>query len=181
MLWTLTRRDNSRIQLLVSPIEDAALEGADGAKSRVRLSRDDVDFLLRPHFQLQRPTWDLKEARSMMIRFPDGRGASLTFHDPHWLWTAPEGKKILPADRAVAYFQRLGLELEGAVSWDLGLISDCPIRLSFSSDMGLKQEFCLAANPDIVFLSRSAGPGATGLGFGRAVLPATFLESLMKP
>ncbi|MBU1412920.1 hypothetical protein KKC22_15520 [Myxococcota bacterium] len=174
VLWTLTRKDNSKVQLLVSPLEDAAREGADGAKSRIRLSSDDVDFLLRPHFHLQRPAWNLREARSTMIRFPDGRGASLTFHDPHWLWTAPEGKKILPEAGAAAFFQRVGDELDHATPWDLSPIPDCPIRLTFNSDAGLKQEFCLEAHTDFLFLSRAGG-------FGRAVLPATFLDSLMKP
>ncbi len=173
VLWTLTRQDNTKIQLLVSPVEDAAREGADGAKSRVRLSSADVAFLLRPHFSLNRPAWNLLEAQGAGLRLPDGRIFTLAFHDPNWLWTAPEGKKILPAPNAAAFFRRVGAELELAVLWDLGTIPDCPIRLSFFSDAGLKQDFCLEAHEDFVFLSRAGGTG-------RAVLPATFLDLLMK-
>ena len=174
VLWTLTRGDDSRIQLLVSPVEEASREGADGAKSRVRLSDEDVAFLLRPHFQLNRPAWSLQEARGAAVRLPDGRGFTLAFHDPHWLWSAPEGKKILSAAQAAAFFARLDQELDRAVLWDLGTLVDCPIRLTFSSDGGLKQDFCLQAHPDLVFLARAGGTG-------RAVLPVSFLDSMTKP
>ena len=194
VLWTLTRTDGTTIRLWITPGEGTSRALGDGPKTALRLAATDEAFLLQPHFRPHRPAWELARARGAVFRFADGRTVELELRDSTWLWTAPEGKKLLPADAAGAFLARLDKALEEAEPWDLGTIPDCPIRLSFTSDLGLPQAFCLetaagiapagtqpvgtpsAENPSAGFLliARAGLPG-------RSLLPASFLSLLAVP
>ena len=189
VLWTLTRTDGTTIRLWITPGEGTSRALGDGPRTALRLAAANEDFGLGPHFRPHRPAWELARARGAVFRFADGRTVELELRDSTWLWTAPEGKKLLPADAAGAFLARLDKALEEAEPWDLGTIPDCPIRLSFTSDLGLPQAFCLetaAGTPP----AKVAPTGAPSAGFlliaraglpGRARLPASFLTLLATP
>jgi hypothetical protein len=172
--WTLTRADGSRIELRVSPDGPAARTDGTGTHLPLHLDRDDVDFLLRPFFLPHRPAWDPGAASALILRLADGRTYELQSRDPNWLWTSPDGKKILLAGQVAAYLARLGQALDGARELDLGTLPECPIRLTLRSDVGVEQGFCLEAVAGHLLISRA---GLTG----RSLLAPAFLELLTRP
>ncbi len=174
MLWTLTRADGTLLELRVGPDGAAARPDGAGAQVPVKLFADDVDFLLRPHFWPHRLAWEPAAARALILRLPDGRTHELQFREPNWLFTAPDGKKILLAGQVAAYLARVGKALEAARAWDLGTLPLCPIRLTLRSDVGIEQGFCLEAAGDRLLLARA------GLA-GRSLLDPAFLAALTTP
>jgi hypothetical protein len=173
--WILTRTDGTLLELRVGPDGTAARAEGQGVQAPVKLSGDDVDFLLRPHFLPHRASWETASAQALILRLPDGRTHELQFREPNWLWTTPDGKKILLPGQVAAYLARVGKSLDAARAWDLGTLPLCPIRLTLRSDVGLEQGFCLEAAGDGHLLLARAGLA------GRSLLDSAFLDQLTTP
>ena len=170
--WILTRADGGRVTLVATP-DAHVVRVLDTDPVRLEVSPGDRDFLLRPFHAIARPSWKLAETREVRIRHVDGTTATLSFHEPHWLWTHTKKQLLTPAT-AQAFFLATEQDLLQAEPWDLGSFPDCPVRISFSSDAGIRQEYCLNPTRDAVFLMRPTWPG-------RVKVPATFLTRLEVP
>ncbi len=168
--WEVTDAEGKITVLAVSSSGAAVRRAPDGTRTRLALEGEDVALTTAHWHAGIRPPWDLLQARSVRVTLGPQREIRITFHDPHWLWSEGEKKRILTEAQVRAFLDAVQKDLEQAVPVDLEMAAACPVRMEFSSEAGLPVEYCVETVDGRKRISRARTAG-------RAQAPDDFPEA----
>lgn len=141
--WEVTDSAGKVTALMVRSDGLAVRLAPDGTRSGLKPDEPSRHLLLALWHDGIRPPWNLAQAKKVQIRLAPDREIRISFHDPHWLWTEGDKKRILTELQARTLLDSMQKVLEQAVPDDLQPSADCSVKLSFFSDAGLPLEYCV--------------------------------------
>lgn len=171
--WEVTDTKNQITVLVVRPDGIVVRQAPNGEQHFLKPDLQALQWLTAPWHEGLLPSWNLKHAKNIEMRLSANRDIRISFHDPHWLWTEGDKKRILTENQVQKFLNEMQKTLEQAIPVDLLSTTDCPVRLLFSSDVGLPLEYCVETIDEQKRVSRSGmvGHARVNPDFPEALLP----------
>lgn len=171
--WEVTNAQNQLTVLVVRPDGIVVRQAPNGEQRFLKPDAQSLQWLTAPWHEGLLPSWNLKQAKNVQMRLSPNREIRISFHDPHWLWTEGDKKRILTETQVQKFLHEMQKAFEQAIPVDLLSTTDCSVRLLFSSDVGLPLEYCVETINEQKRISRAGivGHARVNPDFPEALLP----------